>query len=283
MTDMIENQKYPRTPHFEELRRNIATIARDCGATRIVIEEKLDGANAGMQFSEAGDMLTRSRGNFLQGGYREKQFDMFRSWADWLADDLIDRIEDRHIVYGEWMFARHSIHYDRLPHYFHEFDILDRRTSQFLSTPARRDMLDGLPITSVPILYEGPVTADLDLAAFIRPSVYRSPDWEASLHLAAEYAGVDPDRAVEEGDRSELAEGLYVKLETEELTVGRMKLVRPDFTQVIIDSGSHWADRPLIPNRLSPAAQMFMKPDEIMQMEADDELWRAGVDEMDLT
>ena len=87
---MIENQKYPRTPHFEELRRNIVAIARECGATRIVIEEKLDGANSGMQFSEAGDILTRSRGNFLQGGYREKQFDMFRSWADWLADDLID-------------------------------------------------------------------------------------------------------------------------------------------------------------------------------------------------
>lgn len=278
---MIENQKYPRTPHFEELRRNIAAIARECGATRIVIEEKLDGANSGIQFSPDGDVLTRSRGNFLQGGYREKQFDMFRSWADWIADDLIDRIEDRRIVYGEWMFARHSIHYDRLPHYFHEFDILDRQTGQFLSTPARRAMLDGLPIVPVPVLYEGPVTADLDLADFIRPSVYRTRSWEASLRKSAEYAGVDPDRAVEDGDRSDLAEGIYVKLETEELTVGRLKLVRPDFTQVIIDSGSHWADRPLIPNRLSPGAQMFMKPEEIMQMEADDELWRSIEEEME--
>lgn len=278
---MIENQKYPRTPHFEELRRNIVAIARECGATRIVIEEKLDGANSGMQFSEAGDILTRSRGNFLQGGYREKQFDMFRSWADWLADDLIDRIEDRHIVYGEWMFARHSIHYDQLPHYFHEFDILDRQTGQFLSTPARRAMLDGLPIIPVPVLYEGPVTADLDLAQFIRPSVYRSADWEASLRLAAEYAGVDPDRAVEEGDKSSLAEGIYVKLETDELTVGRLKLVRPDFTQVIIDSGSHWADRPLIANRLSPQAQMFMKPEEIRQMELEEAERAARNDEME--
>lgn len=278
---MIVNQKYPRTPHFEEMRSNIAAIARAAGATRIVIEEKLDGANAGIQFSPDGDVLTRSRGNFLMGGYREKQFDMFRSWADWIADDLIDRIEDRHIVYGEWMFARHSIHYDLLPHYFHEFDILDQRTGQFLSTAARRDMLDGLAVTSVPVLYDGPITSDLDLADFIRPSVYRTVAWETSLRQAAIYAGVDADRAVSEGDSSPFAEGVYVKLETDELTVGRLKLVRPDFTQVIIDSGSHWADRPLILNKLSPGAQMFMKPDEIMQLEADDALRLSGEDELE--
>lgn len=260
---MIENQKYPRTPHFDELRRNIVAIARDCGATRIVIEEKLDGANAGLQFSEAGEMLTRSRGNFLQGGYREKQFDLFRKWADWLSESIFDRVEDRFIVYGEWMMARHSIFYDKLPHLFHEFDILDRRTGEFLSTAARREKLEGLPVVSVPVLYEGPVTADLDLASFIQPSVYRTEGWEDALRLSAEHAGVDPDRAVAEGDSSHLAEGIYVKLETDELTVGRLKLVRPDFTQVIIDSGSHWADRPLIGNRLAPDANMFLTLEEL--------------------
>lgn len=267
---MVRNQKYPRTPHLEEMRGDLKAIATACGATRIVIEEKLDGANSGIQFSDDGDLLTRSRGNFLQGGYREKQFDLFRKWADWISEGLFDRIENRLVVYGEWMFARHSIHYDALPHYFHEFDVMERETGAFLSTARRRELLQDLPIIPVPVLYDGPVTGDLDLRDFIRPSVYRTKNWEASLRQAAEYAGTDPDRALAEGDRSDLAEGVYVKFETDDLTVGRLKLVRPDFTQVIIDSGSHWADRPLIANRLHPDADLFLTREELDWARAED-------------
>jgi len=260
---MIENRKYPRTPHFEEFNLRLREIAAHYGATRIVIEEKLDGANSGMQFDSDANILTRSRGNFLMGGYREKQFDVFRRWADWISDELFDRISDEKIVYGEWMRARHSIFYDRLPHLFHEFDIYDIATDSFLSTPARAEILKGLPIVPVPVLYEGPVTSDIDLRDFIRPSVYRSQNWEAALRLSASYAGVDVERAVAEGDCSPFAEGVYVKFETDEHTVGRMKLVRPDFTQVIIDSGSHWADRPLIENRMTAEANMFLTLEEL--------------------
>lgn len=54
-----------------------------------------------------------------------------------------------------------------------------------------------------------------------------------------------------------MAEGLYVKLETAERVVGRFKWVRPDFTQTILDSGSHHAERPLIPNRLDDGVDLF--------------------------
>jgi hypothetical protein len=55
-------------------------------------------------------------------------------------------------MYGEWLYARHTIPYDMLPHYFMEFDIFDRETREFLSTDRRQRLLAGTPVTSVPVL-----------------------------------------------------------------------------------------------------------------------------------
>jgi hypothetical protein len=37
-------------------------------------------------------------------------------------------------MYGEWVYAKHTVFYDKLPHYFLEFDILETKTGAFLST-----------------------------------------------------------------------------------------------------------------------------------------------------
>ena len=38
---------------------------------------------------------------------------------------------------GEWLYAKHSIHYTRLPDYFLAFDLYDRRTGVFHSSAER--------------------------------------------------------------------------------------------------------------------------------------------------
>ena len=53
------------------------------------------------------------------------------------------------------MYAKHSVFYDALPHYFLEFDILDRQTGLFLDTPSRRELTRQMPVVSVPVLKEG--------------------------------------------------------------------------------------------------------------------------------
>jgi len=58
----------------------------------------------------------------------------------------------RYIMYGEWMYAKHTVFYDRLPHTFLEFDVYDRKARVFLSTKARRALLTGLPIMPVPVV-----------------------------------------------------------------------------------------------------------------------------------
>ena len=47
----------------------------------IVIEEKVDGANAAISFSDSGELLLQSRGHYLTGGYRERHFNLFKQWA----------------------------------------------------------------------------------------------------------------------------------------------------------------------------------------------------------
>jgi hypothetical protein len=66
-----------------------------------------------------------------------------------------------------------------------------------------------------------------------------------------------PDRIWQETDPSCLAEGLYIKVEEDGVVRERSKWVRPDFLQVILGSGSHWHDRPLLPNLLVPGQSLF--------------------------
>jgi hypothetical protein len=45
-------------------------------------------------------------------------------------------------------------------------------------------------------------------------------------------------------------EGLYIKVEANGVVTERYKFVRSGFLQTVLDSGSHWMNRPLLPNRL---------------------------------
>ena len=47
-------------------------------------------------------------------------------------------------MFGEWMYAKHTVFYDALPHYFMEFDIYDREKKEFLDTKRRREMTEKI-------------------------------------------------------------------------------------------------------------------------------------------
>ncbi len=260
MLDMI---KYPRTQHIEGSR--LQSGDEDLDGVRfteikglhLAVEEKIDGANAGIRFDDDGQLFLQSRGHFLTGGPREKHFNLFKQWAMTVSWPLFERLGSRHVLFGEWLYAKHTCFYDLLPHYFLEFDILDTETGDFLSTPRRREMLAGLPIVSVPVLHEGPVESLDDLTAFVRPSLYKSRGWRGTLARVAGERGVDPAQAAKETDASDEAEGLYIKAERDGKVVGRYKYVRATFLNAILDSGTHWLRRPVVPNQLAPGVDLF--------------------------
>lgn len=255
-------RKYPRTHHLESSRlqpgdEDMNSVAFSQIRGRFtVVEEKLDGANCAISFSADGELHLQSRGHYLTGGPRERQFGPFKAWASTVQHNLFLRIGARHVVY-EWMYAKHTVFYDALPHYFCEFDILHRETGTFLSTARRQDLLAGLPLHSVPILHTGPLESLAALTAFAGPSTCRTDAWRDALAAAAQGSGVDPTRAAAETDLHEQMEGLYIKVESTDQVLERYKWVRPTFLTAILDSGSHWMDRPIVPNQLADPAVMY--------------------------
>jgi len=159
-------------------------------------------------------------------------------------------------MYGEWTYAKHTVFYDALPHYFLEFDILDRERDIFLSTAQRRVLLEGLPVVSVPVLAERSFRNKEDLVSLVGPSHFKTRTWRDRLRAAAEKEEIDVERAMRETDPSDEMEGLYIKVEDEERVLDRYKWVRRSFLTSVVDSGSHWLSRPILPNRLAGDATL---------------------------
>lgn len=264
--------KYPRTPHLfgSALQDGDHDLKRVPGGNlvgrHVVLEEKCDGANSAFFFDGAGNAHAQSRGHELEmdrRGGRERHFNLLKDWVKAHEDVLLDRLEDRYRVFGEWMHAAHSVFYDALPHLFLEFDVLDMQTMEFLSTERRRELLAGLPIVSVPVLYEGPFRGEGHVKELIVPSLYKTEDWRESLVSSIRREGLDPDRNVPKIENSDLAEGIYGKIEENGRVVGRFKMVRQGFKQHVTDGDDHWLSRPIIPNGLVPGVDIFAQPEAL--------------------
>lgn len=249
--------KYPRTPHIqgsrlqpgdEDLRQRPFS---DIAGKHVVLEEKIDGANTAISFTDDGELRLQSRGHFLTGGYRERHYNLLKQWGAVHKDCLYKVLGCRYIMYGEWMYAKHTVYYDLLPHYFMEFDVLDREAGKFLDTPSRHQLLSGLPICSVPVLATGKFKSTEDILKFLGDSNYVSNQHIEHLREDAERLGLDADRVCRETDLSKTMEGIYIKVEENGEVVDRMKYVRASFLQTVEESQSHWLDRPIVPNRIT--------------------------------
>jgi hypothetical protein len=256
--------KYPRTPHIRGSRlqagdEDMADIPFEHLAGRpIVVEEKLDGANCAISFAPDGRLLLQSRGHYLIGGPRERQFDLLKTWAHTFSQSLYAVLGERYVMYGEWLYAKHTVFYNALRHYFLEFDILDTTSMQFLSTDRRRELLRPLPMVhSMPVLHEGPLQQMAQLTRLIVASEAIVGDHLGDLRRLAEAAGLHADQVIAETQDSRTMEGLYVKVEENGHVVERYKYVRWGFVQALAGSDSHWMDRPIIPNQLRPGIDLF--------------------------
>jgi len=143
------------------------------------------------------------------------------------------------ILYGEWLYAKHSVHYRKLPHYFFEFDIYDKDAAQFLDLETRLEMLEGKGLQTVPVVHRGPIAAE-QLPSLINRSAFDS-------------AFENPVT----GRTDDLMEGLYVRTEAEGSVTGRAKLVRPEFVEKVQQS-EHWQHQKMIPNLLADGVDIWL-------------------------
>lgn len=261
---MNEIFKYPRTQHIEGsgIQKGDedldVVLLREFAGRHLVVEEKMDGANCALSFGSTGRLQLQSRGHYLGGGEREKQFHLLKTWAHCHTLELWEALADRYILYGEWLYAKHTVFYTNLPHYFMEFDILDKSSGAFLNTGRRREFLRRLPfVASVEVLYEGVVNSMQVLKDLVGPSHFIKQEPKQLLTELCAERGLDRARVLNETDTSGLMEGLYIKVEEEGVVKERYKYVRGDFLQVVFDSESHWMDRPILPNCLEPGCELF--------------------------
>ncbi|MEL6110751.1 MAG: RNA ligase family protein, partial [Planctomycetota bacterium] len=103
--------KYPRTPHLfgskgtadDKHLGEVESIELISDPT-LIVEEKIDGTNVGIHFTETGEMVLQCRGHLITEGMHP-QYDLFKQWAAVQRNVLESKLEDRFILFGEWVFA----------------------------------------------------------------------------------------------------------------------------------------------------------------------------------
>ncbi|QDT96483.1 RNA ligase family protein [Gimesia aquarii] len=239
-----EFTKYPRTPHLfgstgtdDDKHLGEQESIKFISDESLIVEEKIDGTNVGIHFKPDGQMVLQCRGHIITEGMHP-QYDLFKQWAVVKRSVLEKMLECNFILFGEWVYAKHSIHYQRLPHYFFEFDIYDKQARVFLSLKRRLMLLEGTGIETVPVIYTGALKKK-QLEKLIEPSAFNS-EFENPLTNQID----------------NLMEGLYLRTESEGVVSKRAKFVRPEFVEKIKQS-QHWQHQALIPNLLSKEADIW--------------------------
>ena len=251
MSDFI---KFPRTPHLRGSRlgegdEDLSQIPfESIFEKNIVIEEKIDGANCGLSFSDSGELLLQNRGHYFYGGYKERHYDLFKRWAHENIADLYSALSSRYVMFGEWMYAKHTVFYDALPAYFMEFDIYDKELGIFLDTPSRRKITERLSVFSVPVLASGKFKSRDQILKYLSRSLYITDNHMEALRASALRAGANIDEVLSETDPSLDMEGLYIKIEEGGEVKERVKFVRSSYVQCAAEATSRWQSRVIVPN-----------------------------------
>lgn len=236
--------KYPRTPHLfgskgtdDDKHLSEAESIRFIDDDSLIVEEKIDGTNVGLHFSDDGKMVLQCRGHYITEGMHP-QYDLFKQWAAVKRPVLEDRLKNRFILFGEWVYARHSVSYRRLPHYFFEFDIYDKQAQVFLDLKQRLQLLEGTGIQTVPVIHTGSLKRSA-LEGLIGPSLFDS-QFDNPLTKRTD----------------NLMEGLYLRTEAKGAVTGRAKFVRPEFVEKIKQS-THWQHQAMVPNELADGVDIW--------------------------
>jgi len=237
--------KYPRTPHLfgskgtdDDKHLNEVESQQFIADGSLIVEEKIDGTNAGIHFTSNGELVLQCRGHLITKGMHP-QYDLFKQWTAVKRSVIEERLKDRFILFGEWVYARHSVHYRQLPHYFFEFDIYDKTEEAFLSLERRLQLLDGTGIETVPVLHRGGIAKE-ELADLIGASRFGS-QFENPLT----------------GRTDDLMEGLYLRTEAAGIVTGRAKFVRPEFVEKVKQS-THWQHQAMVPNLLKEGTDIWL-------------------------
>ena len=244
--------KYPRTTHLFDsggtattnddlvLPDLSAVLSVFCdGRTKVIIEEKVDGSNLGIsKCPVTGKLLVQNRSHYISNG-DHIQYGRINEWIEEHRQALDLILEDgSKVLYGEWVVARHSIPYKRLPGLFVAFDIYDKQSERFYSRTRFHTSMRDTRIPVAPTIQTrtfGPYTTKSTKA--FRKELLRLLDTRSVFRSdAGTVEGVV--LRVDEG----AATGNSITQQSSLWLEQKFKIVRPDFLRGCGD-GHHWSTR----------------------------------------
>ncbi|RQM26291.1 hypothetical protein B5M09_003463 [Aphanomyces astaci] len=220
--------KFPRTKHLLPTagisRDDLVFDPLDASAflrTPIVCQEKVDGANLGLFLSPDFQVVAQNRSHYTTSE-TAPQFKGLDVWIQVHQFELCELLSPpgRYVLYGEWLYAQHSIAYTNLPSYFLAFDMYDRELECFWSVERLQQALDETSIHMVPTVFTGTYSSMEQLKTLLETK-------------SQFYDGV--------------VEGVVIRKEANQQLHAKAKLVRDDFIQHI---DKHWTTKGVVKNHL---------------------------------
>lgn len=195
----------------------------------VAVEEKVDGANLGISLGGDMQLCVQNRSHYVNSK-THRQFSTLDAWLQEHSSTLYSILEPGNLVlFGEWLYAKHSIHYTRLPGLFMAFDIFDKEAGKFFSWRERNRRLEGSGIPVVRLISETTITNREEVRKLLdTPSVfYDGPCEGVYLRMDEDMQQQQQQPGAEPGGSSA---GQDV---VPPYCVHRGKVVRPDFMQGI--------------------------------------------------
>ena len=158
--------EYTRIAHLD---KNISNMTHDDILIDVelpfegYVQEKVDGSNVGVSWLDSA--ILRNRNKVLRKGYIKKETPaklQFRPAWNWIHEHSEDikylskKLMSPITIYGEWMIAQHSIHYDKLPDWFLAFDIYVVEDKKYLSTDIFEELMSNTKISFIKSKYMKP-------------------------------------------------------------------------------------------------------------------------------
>ena len=222
--------KFPRTRHIQNIgsatRDDLIMSADEVHSSylnrHLCVEEKIDGANMGISIRN-NKICAQNRSHFVGSAYHA-QFRYLDKWIHQHSDELWSVLEsDRYILYGEWVYARHSIHYTSLPDWFVAFDMYDCLEQKFWCRSRLEKLLEGTSIALIPVIADKTFATLQELRSLVQTK-------------SSFYNGV--------------VEGVYVRFCDDQWVTDRGKIVRSDF----LSGDEFWSKGGVHPNLLDKDA-----------------------------
>ncbi len=152
--------KYPRTCHLPQSPggtrddRRLSSLDSFRGRT-LILSEKLDGSNVCLQ---ADACYARSHGQ----APTHPSFDAFKAFHAQVQGRIGANVQ----LFGEWLYAKHSIHYTKLTNYFMLFGVRDTSKMRWASWAEVELWAEEIGVPTVPVLFR--VEPSVSLEAVIR-------------------------------------------------------------------------------------------------------------------